>query len=284
MNPFTDEGFKRIFGQEFSKPLLIDFLNNLLEGERVITDLRFLDKEQLPEFKENRGLIYDVYCETDTGEHIIVEMQNRPQEHFKDRALLYLSKAIVSQSRRGKEGDSYELSAVYGVFFMNFSDRLIDSSFRADVSLSEMHSREPFSDKLRMIFLQLPLFTKSEAECYSYFERWIYILKHMEALNRMPWEAQHAIFKRLAEICETQALTPEERDRYEESLKVYRDNIAIAKYQKAKGRAEGIAEGEAKGRAEGRAEVARNLKLLGTLSLSQIAEATGLTEAEIEAL
>ena len=117
----------------------------------------------------------------------------------------------------------------------------------------------------------------------------------MEALNRMPWEAQHAIFKRLAEICETQALTPEERDRYEESLKVYRDNIAIAQYQKAEGRAEGFAEGEAKGRAEGLTEgeakglaegvakVARTLRQMG-MSLSQIAEATGLTEAEIEAL
>ena len=77
LNPFTDVGFKRIFGQEFSKPLLLDFLNNLLKGERVITDLKFLDKEQPAEFRDDRSLIYDIFCETDNGDRIIVEMQNR---------------------------------------------------------------------------------------------------------------------------------------------------------------------------------------------------------------
>lgn len=80
INPFTDIGFKRIFGQEVSKPLLLDFLNNLLKGEKVITNLTFLDKEQPAAYKDDRSLIYDVFCETDEGERIIVEMQNR--EHL----------------------------------------------------------------------------------------------------------------------------------------------------------------------------------------------------------
>lgn len=75
INPFTDYGFKLIFGREVSKNLLIEFLNDLLEGERVITDLTFLNNEQLPDYPEGRGIIYDVYCTTDTGEKIIVEMQ-----------------------------------------------------------------------------------------------------------------------------------------------------------------------------------------------------------------
>ena len=77
INPFTDIGFKRIFGQEFSKPLLIDFLNNLLVGERQIVDITFLDKEQPGEFADDRSLIYDIFCRTSDDEHIIVEMQNR---------------------------------------------------------------------------------------------------------------------------------------------------------------------------------------------------------------
>jgi len=84
INPFTDVGFKRIFGQEFSKPLLLDFLNNLLKGERVITDLKFLDKEQPAEYRDDRSLIYDIFCETDSGERIIVEMQNREHPNFAD--------------------------------------------------------------------------------------------------------------------------------------------------------------------------------------------------------
>lgn len=82
INPFTDVGFKRIFGQEINKDLLIDFLNGLLEGEKHIVDIRFLDKEVLPAFAQDRGVIYDVYCTNESGEQFIVEMQNRPQVNF----------------------------------------------------------------------------------------------------------------------------------------------------------------------------------------------------------
>ena len=271
INPFTDVGFKRIFGQEISKPLLIDFLNNLLEGERHIMDVQFLDKEQLPESKEDRGLIYDVYCMTDTGERIIVEMQNRSQSHFKDRALLYLSKAIVEQSRKGNDGNSYEINAVYGVFFMNFRDSRFEQKFRTDVTLTDRQTGNLFSDKLRMVFLQLPEFKKEADDCENYFERWIYVLKNMEILNRMPWAAQYAAFQRLSQICETAALTPQERSQYEESIKVYRDNLAIAERAEEEGVEKGIE------------KVAKSMKDEG-LPMEFIAKHTGLTIEQIAAL
>ena len=101
INPFTDIGFKRIFGQELSKPLLLDFLNSLFEGEKRITNLTFLDKEQPALFSEDRSLIYDIYCETDEGEKIIVEMQNNSQPYFKNRSIYYVSEAIARQGERG---------------------------------------------------------------------------------------------------------------------------------------------------------------------------------------
>ena len=142
-----------------------------------------------------------------------------------------------------------------------------------------------------MVFLQLPEFTKEADECGNYFERWIYVLKNMEILNRMPWAAQYAAFQRLSQICETTALAPDERERYEESIKVYRDNLAIAQRAVEEGEEKGLAKGLAKGRAEGqvegerkgRAEVARNLKRIG-MSIADIAKATGLSKEEIEAL
>ena len=115
INPFTDYGFKLIFGREVSKELLIEFLNDLLEGERVITDLQFLNNEQLPLYPEGRGIIYDVYCTTETGEKIIVEMQNRMQSNFKERSIYYLSRAIVNQGMIGNEW-KFDIKAVYGVF------------------------------------------------------------------------------------------------------------------------------------------------------------------------
>ena len=99
INPFTDVGFKIIFGQEFSKPRLLDFLNALLEGERSITDLKFLDKEQPAFFDGDKSPIYDILCETATGEKIIVEMQNREHPHFRERMLFYASEAGTMISR-----------------------------------------------------------------------------------------------------------------------------------------------------------------------------------------
>ena len=116
INPFTDYGFKKIFGQEVSKELLIEFLNDLLEGERVITDLTFLNNEQLPIYPGERIAIYDIFCTTDTGEKIIVEMQNRSQVYFKERALYYLSHAIVRQELNKKGGKC---------FFMGSSEKVL---------------------------------------------------------------------------------------------------------------------------------------------------------------
>lgn len=120
INPFTDVGFKRIFGQAIHKELLIDFLNDLLVGEKRITDITFLDKDLLPDFSGDRGVIYDIYCTNEDGEQFIVEMQNREQTFFRERALYYLSRAIARQGERGAEW-KFNLKAVYGIFFMNFT-------------------------------------------------------------------------------------------------------------------------------------------------------------------
>ena len=145
----------------------------------------------------------------------------------------------------------------------------------------------PFSDKQRMIYLQLPYFTKEADECKNVFERIIYVLKHMDILQRMPWMAQDAVFKRLSEIAEVASLDKDERRKYDESLRAYRDTIVVMEGQfmegERKGRAEGLAEGERKGRAEGRAEIARNLKQMG-MALEDIAAATGLSKDDINSL
>ncbi len=283
INPFTDIGFKLIFGQEISKPLLIDFLNNLLEDELKITNLSFLDKEQMPENDTDRSLIYDIYCELESGEYIIVEMQNQSQSYFKDRSLFYASKAIIRQGKRGTQWE-YDVKSVYLIAFLNFKLPDISDEFRTDVALMNMRSKELFSDKLRLIYLQLPLFEKEADECSTDFERWIYVLKHMETLQRFPEEFQNAVFKKLAEITDYSSLTPYERDLYDESLKKFRDTLAVLRHAQREGRAEGHAEGRAEGLAEGRAaslvETATKMKQIGIDHLT-IAKVTGLSEEEI---
>ncbi|MFC2759330.1 Rpn family recombination-promoting nuclease/putative transposase [Hallella multisaccharivorax] len=234
INPFTDIGFKRIFGQEMSKSLLLDFLNNLLKSERVITDLTFLDKEQPAEYHEDRSLIYDIYCKTDTGERIIVEMQNKEQPNFVDRCLYYYSQAV---SRQGEKGAywKYRIDAVYMIAFVNFHMEGLGENFRTDVVLTNRQTGKIFSDKERFIFLQLPAFNKEANECENDFERWIFVLKNMEVLDRMPWAAKNSVFRRLAEIGEVSNMSKEERIKYDAALRHFRDTISVMQGAEDKG-------------------------------------------------
>lgn len=278
INPFTDIGFKRIFGQEFSKPLLLDFLNNLLVGERKIENIKFLDKEMPRDIEGERSIIYDVLCETETGEKIIVEMQNQRQPFFKQRSIFYASEAISRQARKGREW-RFDIKAVYLIAFLNFTLEDIGTTFRTDVALLDMRTKEVFSDKIRLIYLQLPYFNKEADECENDFERWIYVLKNMETINRLPWTAKSAVFKRLEEIAEVRALTKEEQMQYDHALKVYRDN-----YNTFQGAIEeGMKEGREKGRADKTKEVAQNMKKMG-MSIEQIAQACGISVEEAEKL
>ena len=306
INPFTDWGFKRIFGQEFTKDLLISFLNDLFEGMHHITDITFLDKEQLPEAKDMRGVIYDIYCKTADDTHIIVEMQNRYQEYFLDRTIFYAARSIVGQSQRGLW--DYSLVPVYTICFMNYGENEdTPHKFRTDVMLADIDTGKPFSEKLRFIYLMLPLFKKEEDECENNFERWIYVLRNMNTFERMPFLAKNAVFKKLAEIADVSSLTQEDQNKYDESLKIMRDAYATyktaVKQGKEEGRAEGRAEGMKQGRAEGmkqgRAEgmkegmkegerlakldMARGFISAGT-PLEVVIQVTGLTMSDIEGL
>ena len=279
INPFTDVGFKRIFGQEINKDLLIDFLNALLKGERRVKDIRFLDKELLPEYENDRSLIYDIYCTDENGEQFIVEMQNREHVNFRERTLYYLSQAIARQGEKGT-GWQFDLKAVYGVFFLNFRLSDLPQKLRTDIVLCDRDTHELFTDKMRYIFLELPLFDKEESECETDFERWIYVLKNMETLQRLPFKARNAVFQRLEQIVDIAALSKEDRMKYDESIKVYRDRLAVMEFERQKGLAEGLEKGMQKGiqkgKEEEKKEIARNLKQTG-IAPEIIAQATGLT-------
>lgn len=149
---------------------------------------------------------------------------------------------------------------------------------RIDVRLTD-NERKLFSDKMRLICLQMPCFTKEADECENHFERWIYILNNMEILDRMPWAAQNAVFQRLAEVAEVSKLSKEERLEYDHALKRYRDTLNAMTGAEQKGRAEGRAEGiEAANR-----ENARRMKTDG-MTAELIAKYTGLDMETINSL
>ena len=270
INPFTDVGFKRIFGQEISKPVLIAFLNALLKDEQHIVDLQYLDKEQPGDSADDKSLIYDVYCELDNGEHIIVEMQNKSQPYFKNRSVYYISRAISRQGEPGLEWH-YDVKAVYLIALLNFKRDDISTEFRTDVALMDMKNKTLFSDKVRLVYLQLPYFTKEVDDCDSIFEKLIFVLKHMDVLQRMPWLAQDAVFQKLASIADVASLNKQERLAYDENLRKYRDTIAVMEGQ--------YLEGMEKGQLSEKKETVIRLRDMG-LTIDQIAQGAGITVEE----
>ena len=196
--------------------------------------------------------------------------------------MYYVARSISRQGEPGTEW-RYDVKAVYLIALLNFKREDISKEFRTDVALMDMKRKTLFSDKVRLVYLQLPFFTKELDECETLFEKLIFVLKHMDVLQRMPWLAQDAVFQKLASIADVASLTKQERLAYDENLRKYRDTIAVMEGQYLEGMEKGRVEGRAEGRAEGLLATARKMKAKG-FSSEDIADVTGLSQQEINAL
>ena len=287
IDPRVDWAFKRIFGSEDTKECLITFLNGLFEDELVIKDVTFAKTEKLGLRPDDRGVVFDVYCITDEGKHIIVEMQKKEQEYFADRALYYTARAIVQQGVRGIW--DYHLAPVYTVCFMDFvSSSPILKKFRTDLVLTDLQTRQLVSDRMRIVYLQLPLFDKhTEAECMDIFDCWIYIVKNMNMFEQMPFSEKYPVFRKLAEIGDLRKLSREELELYDEDIKNMRDIYATRKFDEKRGMEKGMAKGMEIGMAKGmekeKLATAHRLLSMG-LSDEQVSTVTELPLEEIQKL
>ncbi len=293
INPHTDFGFKRLFGSEFNKELLISFLNAMFRGEQNVQDVTYLNSEQLGDRIDARRAVFDVYCTNDKGERFIVEMQNVYQEFFKDRTIYYSTFPIREQAQKGGEWD-FHLNSVYtiGLLNFNFAEGLEDARrWHHEVKLMEVDTKEVFYDKLTYVYVEIPKFDKKEDELESMYDKWMFVLKNLSSLMSRPASLQERVFTRLFEQAEISKFNPQELKMYEDSVNAYRDIInAIRTAEKkkfAEGEAEGMAKGMAKGRAEGRAEgladVAKAM-LEKHMDIGMIAEFTGMSADEIQKL
>lgn len=279
INPFTDFGFKYIFGREGAKEYLIDFLNGLLKDEEnfePIEDIRYTDKENKGSGTLDRGIIYDINCVTTSGKQFIVEMQNSQQEFFFDRSIYYFCRAINEQGERGQNW-KYNLRPVYIVAFVNFEIPEPRDQVRSDVGFCNLQTKEPISDKARFIYIQLPKFRKKRKEdCKNIFEWWIYNLINMETMEQLAFIKQHNLFQRLSEITEYAALNKEQRKVYDADLKAYRDLTNSIEFAESKGRQEGRQEGVSLERSKIVSTLFRNGMKPDTIS-----RMTGISETEV---
>lgn len=270
INPFTDFGFKKLFGSEPNKDLLIDFLNQVLPGKHKIKDLTYARTEQLGSTETDRKAIFDLYCIGENGERFIVEMQKAKQNYFKDRSVYYSSFPIQEQAKKGDW--NYQLSPVYmvGILDFIFSGEESVQEVRHEVQLKDQKC-QVFYDKLTYIYLEMPNFKKTELDLQDNFDKWMYVLQRLPHLQDRPQVLQDRVFQKLFEAAEIAKFTPDEKDKYEESLKYYRDlkNVVDSSFDE--------------GKQERNYEIARQMKLEGE-TIEKIIRYTGLTEEEIEKL
>ncbi len=277
INPLTDFGFKKLFGTELNKDLLIDFLNEILP-ERKIKDLSYASNEHFGGSELDRKAIFDIYCIGENDERFIVEMQKAKQNYFKDRSVFYTSFPIQEQAQKGDW--DYRLEPVYSIGILDFvfDDHKNEKKLVHLVELKNQRC-EVFYDKLKFVYIELPKFKKTEAELETRFDKWLFVFTHLWKLQKRPKKLQERVFKKLFEVAEIAKFSEKERKEYEKSLKVYRDIKNVVDTA----RTEGKLEGRIEGKIEGKIEVAKSLKENG-VSIEIIMESTGLSKVEIEKL
>ena len=266
VNFYTDFAFKKLFGTEMNKDLLISFLNALLQGREVVLDVNYLNTEHLGTQEYDRRAVFDVYCKNDKGEVFLVEMQKGEQQFFKDRSIYYSTFAIREQAPRGEW--NYELKGVYTIGILNFCfDKEREGNYYHEVKLMDTATKEVFYDKLVFIYLEMPKFTKQENELESLFDKWLYVIRNLAALMERPRVLQEKVFAHLFEAAEIAKFSRVERYEYEESLKAYRDWFSVMATAELRGeergKEKGLKEGLEKGRIEERLRNARGLKARG---------------------
>ena len=292
INPKTDFAFKKIFGSDRSKGILISFLNALLYGERpMIADLEILDPYMAPKIQGMKDTFVDVRARLESGRTVIIEMQVLNVEGFEKRVLYNAAKAYSAQLL---VGESYqELNSVVALTITDFVMFPECPDLQSAYVLKEKSRLTNYSEgDLELVFVELPKFTKSLKELATVKDKWLYFLRSAPDLQMIP-EAMEAVpeIREAFQIANEANMSAEELDIQERKIIYIFDqrsfNARIARLEREAKEAKkalerGMEEGLIKGRDEMAREIAR--RLLPQLTDQQISETTGLSLAEIGAL
>jgi predicted transposase/invertase (TIGR01784 family) len=286
----TDYAFKRVFGAEESKPLLINFLNAILEHseEERISDLTILDPYLAPKIQGMKDTYVDVRATLANGESVIIEMQVLNVEGFEKRILYNAAKQYVNQLSTGQ--NYLKLSPVIALTFTDFIMFEEFDNYQSRFTLYESTQLTPYSQELSLVFVELPKFTKNLEQLSDIKDKWIYFIQNAGQLTTIPQPLQEPCINDAFERVNEGAMTAEELEaqhKRHDFIRLQQGSLELAeKLGHLKGKEEGIAEGIALGKEEGERQkaldIARNMRLQG-LSTALIAQITGLSEAEIEA-
>ncbi|MFT4156049.1 Rpn family recombination-promoting nuclease/putative transposase, partial [Parafilimonas sp.] len=233
----------------------IAFLNALFRGRKNISDIYYNKNEHVGDTEEMGGVIFDLTCTAADGEKFIIEIQRSPQFNFRRRMLYYGSKLIADQAPKGsRKSWAYNISEVYVIalmdgFPMPGGERT--NRYLHDVCLCERDTGKVFYEQLGFFYIELVNFTKEETALENDLEGWLFVLKNMSRLEKIPLYLRKPVFEKLFHIAEYSKLNKEEKTMYDTSLKRRWDNQAALDYARH--------EGIEKGAEQKSYEVVRNL-------------------------
>ena len=266
----VDWSFKRVFGTEVNKDILIEFLK-VVFPQFAITDITYIPTEQLGIMEDDRKAIFDVLCKTEDDKTFLVEMQRGAQKHFFERALYYTSfpimkqgkKAIAKEDEKGKDPWDFSLD---GVFFLGVLDFKYEQDEMTEhrYQLLETKTLKRMTDKLEFVFVEVAKFNKREDELETDLDKWLYLLKNMSTLLERPAALRDRVFGRLFDVAEYARLDDEERKKYVEAMNTTRDTFNMIAYA----------------RKQNSYEIARRMIDKG-LDMDTILDVTGLTKEDI---
>jgi predicted transposase/invertase (TIGR01784 family) len=226
----TDFAFKKVFGSEGSKDILIDFLNSVIifENNQKIQSLTIVDPYNIPMLKGMKDTYVDVKAELDNNNHVIIEMQVLNHEGFEKRILYNAAKKYSAQL---KKGDKYHLlNPVIALTITDFELFPEQKELISHYKLLEKKHLIEYSDDIELIFIELPKFTKTEKELSSIQDKWLYFIKNAGSLEYVPKNLNKEI-ERAYQIANEANFSEEELDlqnRKREWVYIQKSSIKLA--------------------------------------------------------
>lgn len=284
-----DNVFKLVFGQESSKEVMIEFLNQVIT-DRNIVDLDFMDKEMHPLERRGKSSVYDMSCKTDDGSRIVVEVQRRKQPFYPERAIYYSTFQVQRQVDAGAE--FYDFCPVYVISILNFDMEVGvgDTDVKSCYRLYEEDTHRLLTDRITYIFLELSKFRKSMEELDGdILEGMYFCFKNMAVLSERPEVLEHDVFKKIFEVSELINMDEETRSKVIDNMTTERDLRNQMAYFKevtlAEGRElgikQGLEEGRKEGREEGRTEGRKEGERIKAMSIASKLLAAGMSRKEV---
>ncbi|MBB5638111.1 putative transposase/invertase (TIGR01784 family) [Pedobacter cryoconitis] len=233
IDPLIDFAFKKIFGSDPNKDLLIDFLNEVFRGRKHIIDLIYNKNEHPGDLMNEGGVVFDLLCTGAHDEHFIIEVQRGKQKNFKQRALFYTSRLISDQAPKGKRNEwRYNLTEVFLIALLEDSvaEDFQEGQYLHDICLCDRDTGKIFYDKLGYIYIELHKFVKTSDQLETDLDKWLFVLKNMSSMDKIPAYLRKPVFEKLFNIAQFTNLTKEEKMLWNNNDKHRWDNKNVMDY------------------------------------------------------